>query len=64
VTAGPAVARTGETFVLIDGRDEGGDAATGRWLWQHGGSVRAGRVLGGHAAVSPAAEQRLIRRTS
>jgi hypothetical protein len=64
VTAGAAVARTGESFVLIDGLDGGGDAATGRWLWRHGNTIEAGRILGGAAAIDARAEQRFIRRTS
>ncbi len=62
VTAGPAVARAGNLFVLIDGLEGGGDPSVGRWLWRNGAEIQAARVLGGSAAVTSGAEQRLLRR--
>jgi putative cell wall-binding protein len=65
VTAAAAVARTGETLVLIDGAqpDAGVDAGTGRWLFANAADIRNGRVLGGDAAVSGPAAARLAHRT-
>ncbi|HWB72888.1 MAG TPA: cell wall-binding repeat-containing protein, partial [Egibacteraceae bacterium] len=64
VTAGPVVAGVGESLMLVDGADRGGDANAGRWLYARGLHIDAARALGGDAAVSPAASARLARRIS
>jgi putative cell wall-binding protein len=65
ITAGPAVARSGDVLVLIDGTDPtaGADAAAGRWLFANAPEIHHGRVLGGDAAVGAAAAERLAHRT-
>ncbi|HWB72609.1 MAG TPA: cell wall-binding repeat-containing protein, partial [Egibacteraceae bacterium] len=62
LAAGPAVARAGETFLLVDGAAGGSDAATDAWLRQHADEVEAGRVVGGSAAVGDDAARLLAER--
>lgn len=62
VTAGPAMARLGDVFVLVDGRHGGGDRHVGRWLAQQRDAITAGRVVGGPGAVSAQARVDLARR--
>ncbi|HVL98171.1 MAG TPA: cell wall-binding repeat-containing protein [Egibacteraceae bacterium] len=62
LAAAPAVARAGEVLLLVDGLDDGKDARLGPWLTARGADIRAGRVIGGAAAVTEDARRRLAER--
>lgn len=55
LAAAPAVARAGQTFVLLDGTGSGADGSLDEWCRGNAAQIRQVRVLGGPAAVSAAA---------
>ena len=59
LTAGPAVAATGATLLLVDGEGLDGSAATRDLLAELAPDIALLRVVGGTGAVSQATEQRL-----
>lgn len=62
VAAAPAVAAQGEVLLLIDGTDGGKDSRLAAWLGERADAITAGRVIGGTAAISDDAKERLAER--
>jgi len=51
LASAPAIARTGDVFLLVDGAGGGADGRLDEWIDEHGDDVEEIRVLGGEAAV-------------
>lgn len=51
IASAPAIARSGDVFLLVDGEGGGADGALDRWIDEHGDEVEEIKVLGGEAAV-------------
>lgn len=51
LASAPAIARTGDVFLLVDGAGGGADGGLDGWIDEHGDQVEEIRVLGGEAAV-------------
>lgn len=62
VTAGSTVAAAGDVLVLVNGQGPAGDSAVGAWLRGRAERIASGIVIGGDAAVTPAAADALAGR--
>lgn len=62
LAASAAVAATGETLLLVDGRARGGDDRLEPWLRERADQIERGRVVGGSAAVTDDALRLLAER--